>query len=161
MKLKGLVFGFIVILVVWIATPSFLIFLNKSLKLPVFSYFAFKLIGLFLLFVGFSMLLYLIKLHTETGRTTPLAVIESPKSVIAEGPYKYSRNPMYLAVITTFLGIFLLFGHLLLFFYFLFSFPALHLFVILVEEPELRQKFGQEYVQYTEKIPRWFLKRKN
>jgi protein-S-isoprenylcysteine O-methyltransferase Ste14 len=62
---------------------------------------------------------------------------------------------MYLAVLTAFLGGFFILGYLLLFVYFLVSIPVLHLFIIYVEEPELKRKFGEEYLKYTKKVPRW------
>ena len=66
---------------------------------------------------------------------------------VADGPFRYVRNPIYLAGITLLLGVGLLYSTwravdlalpLLLFVYF-------HLSVVWVEEPALRRQFGSEY----------------
>jgi protein-S-isoprenylcysteine O-methyltransferase Ste14 len=34
-----------------------------------------------------------------------------------------------------------------------------HLFVVLYEEPTLREKFGKEYEEYCRQVPRWIPRR--
>ena len=76
---------------------------------------------------------------------------------VTDGPFRYVRNPIYLAGITLLLGVGLLYSTwravdlalpLLLLVYF-------HLAVVWVEEPELRRQFGSEYEEYCERVPRW------
>jgi protein-S-isoprenylcysteine O-methyltransferase Ste14 len=91
---------------------------------------------------------------TVKGRGTP-APTEPPRELVAEGLYRYVRNPMYIS------GFLLLLGHI-------FWFPSLpilvsaplfllgsHLFVTLYEEPALRKKFGASYEEYLRNVPRW------
>jgi protein-S-isoprenylcysteine O-methyltransferase Ste14 len=77
---------------------------------------------------------------------------------VADGPFRYVRNPVYLAGITLLLGVGLLYSPwravdlalpLLLFVYF-------HVAVVRVEEPELRRRFGSKYDEYCKRVPRWF-----
>lgn len=35
---------------------------------------------------------------------------------------------------------------------------AIHGFTVLVEEPNLETRFGQEWIDYTKRVPRWFPK---
>ena len=93
--------------------------------------------------------------HLLTGRVTPV-IIESPKKLISKGFYGYSRNPMYAAVLLAFLGVFMIFGHILLLFYVLAAVVLFQLVIIYKEEPELKKKFGKEYSGYMKKVPRWF-----
>src|SRR5262245_52465618 len=76
---------------------------------------------------------------------------------VTDGPFRYVRNPIYLAGITLLLGVGLLYSPwramdlglpLLLLVYF-------HVAVVRVEEPELRQRFGAKYEEYCERVPRW------
>ena len=76
---------------------------------------------------------------------------------VTGGPFRYVRNPIYLAGLTLLLGVGLLyfplsavdFGlPLLLLVYF-------HVAVVHVEEPELRRRFGSKYDEYCERVPRW------
>lgn len=80
------------------------------------------------------------------------------KSLAVTGPYRFGRNPIYLAGITLLSGIGLLYGpwHVAdlampgaLFVYF-------HLAVTRVEEPALRSQFGSSYSDYCQRVPRWF-----
>ena len=95
--------------------------------------------------------------HFKTGRTSPVGV-EEPKILITDGFYKYSRNPMYLAILIMFLGRFLIRGDLLLLVLCILSVPAFHFRVVFLEEPELKRKFGKKYINYCKKVPRWFPK---
>lgn len=79
-------------------------------------------------------------------------------TLVTGGPFRYVRNPIYLAGITLLLGVGLLYFPwgavdwglpLLLLFYF-------HVAVVWVEEPELRRRFSSQYEEYCERVPRWF-----
>ena len=76
---------------------------------------------------------------------------------VTDGPFRYVRNPIYLAGITLLLGVGLLYSPwramdvglpLLLLLYF-------HVAVVRVEEPELRRRFGSRYEEYCARVPRW------
>lgn len=161
MRTKQFLSGLAVILAVWIIIPLFLILLNRFFNLPVVNNSMARFAGAIFFVVGVSGVLYFTKIHIKAGRITPVPSVESPKRFIAEGLYRYSRNPMYLTILLTFFGGFLLLGYFLLFIYFLISILALHLFVVCVEEPELQKKFGERYIEYVRKVPRWLPKIRN
>jgi protein-S-isoprenylcysteine O-methyltransferase Ste14 len=110
--------------------------------------------GVILIMTGFFISLYCVLAFGLFGRGTP-APVSPPRKFVKHGLYRYSRNPMYIGYLTVFMGIFLTYRHLLLFAYFLFTFIALHLFVILYEEPELKKRFGEAYLKYAREVPRW------
>lgn len=79
------------------------------------------------------------------------------RTPVTDGPFRYVRNPIYLAGITLLLGVGLLYFPwravdlglpLLLLVYF-------HVAVVRVEEPELLRRFGSKYKEYCERVPRW------
>ena len=88
------------------------------------------------------------------GEGTP-APIDAPKKLVVSGPYRYVRNPMYVAVLCLIAS--QLAGHLSkpLLIYFLAIFAAFHLFVVGYEEPHLRKVFGVPYEQYCRRVHRW------
>lgn len=88
------------------------------------------------------------------GRGTP-APIDAPKRLVVRGLYRYSRNPMYLGVLTTVLGWVVLCRSATLAAYFVGVATLFELFVVLFEEPVLRRFFGSEYVAYSQEVPRW------
>ena len=63
---------------------------------------------------------------------------------------------MYISNSLVIVGIFFLNGHLLLLAYALLFFVSMHLFLVYVEEPELKKKYGKSYERFLEEVPRWF-----
>lgn len=84
---------------------------------------------------------------TFAGRGTP-APIDPPKKLVVRGLYRYVRNPMYVGVFSILLGEALFFESQRLLVYAAVVFFFFYLFVILYEEPILRQKFGESYQKY-------------
>src|SRR5258706_10993030 len=91
---------------------------------------------------------------TFKGRGTPVP-IDPPKELVITGFYRYVRNPIYVGVLSIFLGHFLWFGYLALLIYTAFAFIGVHSFIILYEEPTLKKKFGPTYEDYLRRVPRW------
>jgi len=91
---------------------------------------------------------------TFKGRGTPMP-IDPPKELVVTGFYRYVRNPIYLGVLSIFLGHFLWFGYWALLIYTVFAFIGVHSFVVLYEEPTLKRKFGAAYEEYLQRVPRW------
>jgi protein-S-isoprenylcysteine O-methyltransferase Ste14 len=95
---------------------------------------------------------------TRHGRTaTPAAWAAVP--VIAAGPYRWVRNPIYLAALLIVLGEAWLFLSLALLAYAGAMAVVFHLFVIGYEEPTLRRRFGSAYLEYQRMVPRWIPRR--
>jgi len=92
---------------------------------------------------------------TFAGRGTP-APIDPPKELVVRGLYRYVRNPMYVGILSILLGEALLFASGRLLEYTAVVFTFFFLFVVLYEEPMLRQKFGESYRQYCKNVSRWF-----
>ena len=91
---------------------------------------------------------------TVEGRGTP-APFDPPKEVVVRGPYRYVRNPMYVAALLVLAGEAWLFGSGLLLAYAALVFAFFHLWVVVYEEPTLRRAFGESYEKYLERVPRW------
>lgn len=149
-----LLFIFSIVLPFWVILPFLLILLNSYLHLPVINDPFLKLIGSILILLGIITALYIFFLFKEYGSGTPSPLIPTQKFVI-KGLYKYMRNPMYFGYMLIFLGEAFLIGRFLLFFYFLAAFFLLDLYVIKIEEPKLKKRFGKEYLEYYKKTPRW------
>jgi protein-S-isoprenylcysteine O-methyltransferase Ste14 len=88
------------------------------------------------------------------GRGTP-APIDAPKRLVIRGVYRYTRNPMYLGVLTVILGWMILFRSAFLLPYAVLVATCVQLFVVLYEEPHLRRRFGSEYEEYCARVGRW------
>jgi protein-S-isoprenylcysteine O-methyltransferase Ste14 len=76
-------------------------------------------------------------------------------TIVASGPFRYSRNPMYLSLLVSYVGGILAFrlpwATVLLVPVFL----ALHFGVIVPEETHLAAAFGEPYRLYRQRVRRW------
>lgn len=88
------------------------------------------------------------------GRGTP-APVDAPKKLVVRGLYRYTRNPMYVGVLTVILGWAALFRAPDLALYALAVGTCFHLFVVLYEERHLRAEFGAQYEAYCSRVARW------
>ena len=88
------------------------------------------------------------------GIGTPAAVFPARHLVIT-GLYRYVRNPIYVAVVSTILGQGLIFGNIQLLEYGGGLWLFFHLAVLIYEEPTLRATFGSEYAAFCAEVPRW------
>lgn len=111
-------------------------------------------LGLALLGIGGVAYLWCVWDFATFGRGTP-APIDAPKKLVIRGLYRYTRNPMYVAVLTVVLGWGVLLQSPILFLYALLAGAAFHLFVVLYEEPTLSRQFGDEYEGYRTRVNRW------
>jgi len=80
---------------------------------------------------------------------------EKPKKIIATGPFKFTRNPMYLGILTLLLGIAVLFGSVSAPISPLIFFITVNFGFIPYEERMLGKIFGEEYENYKKKVRRW------
>jgi protein-S-isoprenylcysteine O-methyltransferase Ste14 len=104
--------------------------------------------------IGAALYLWCVWLFAVVGRGTP-GPWDSPRRFVAAGPYRWVRNPIYLAAFLVIGGEAWLFLSPTLLLYLLLLTPGVHLFVLLYEEPNLSRRFGEEYATYTRAVPRW------
>lgn len=88
------------------------------------------------------------------GFGTP-APIAPPTELVVRGTFRYCRNPGYVGVIGLIVGQGLLFGSGGVLAYAAVVTLAFHLFVVFYEEPDLAARFGEAYVDYCRRVPRW------
>jgi protein-S-isoprenylcysteine O-methyltransferase Ste14 len=110
--------------------------------------------GLLLIAAGASVLLAAFVGFATEGRGTPAPVAPTERLVIA-GPYRYVRNPMYLAVIALIVGQGLLLGRPILYGYAAVIAAVSVAFVRWYEEPFLRRRYGAEYEEYAKTVRPW------
>jgi protein-S-isoprenylcysteine O-methyltransferase Ste14 len=89
--------------------------------------------------------------------TRPLRLLigEEPGELVAGGLYRFSRNPMYVAVLMVIFGQAVLFRSVRQAVYGCIVFAFFHLVVVFVEEPHLRAARGRPYERYCRAVPRW------
>lgn len=78
-----------------------------------------------------------------------------PTNFVALGPFRYTRNPMSLGLVTTMLGLALCCRSISILLFSGILFLILHGIVVLWEEPFLEKRYGESYVQYKHSVNRW------
>ena len=80
----------------------------------------------------------------------------TPTYLLTQGPYKFSRNPMYVAELALWLGWAILYGSIIVLVGFLIMGPVMNSRIVSREERDLEAHFGEAYREYKSKVPRWF-----
>ncbi len=78
----------------------------------------------------------------------------SGNALVTGGPYSLVRNPMYLGIVVSGVGIILVIGRLWALLLFLGGFLARYLYLFKKEEKSLERAFGQPYLDYKKTVPR-------
>lgn len=101
------------------------------------------------IFIFVISIMSFVRAHTEINPHKPTT------SIIVNGPYRFSRNPIYLSMTLLYLGITVLFND---FWLLIILVPVLIIIrygVIKREEEYLTKKFGKKYIQYKNSVRRW------
>jgi protein-S-isoprenylcysteine O-methyltransferase Ste14 len=116
-------------------------------------------IGLALILLGLIIMVLTISSFIKIGKGT-LAPWSPTKKMIIVGLYAYVRNPMILGVLIVLMGESILFLSLSIFAWAVIFFIINNIYFSLFEEPGLRNRFGDEYLEYKRNVPRWIPRRK-
>lgn len=106
------------------------------------------------LLLGAGLLLWCIREFYVAGRGT-LAPWAPPRHLVTTGPYRFSRNPMYVGVLLIVLGWAIGFRAGAMALYALALAVMFHIRVRWFEEPWLARKHGRSWEAYMATVPRW------
>ena len=115
-------------------------------------------VGYALVALGFALLVTCIVGFAREGHGT-LAPYDPPNALVAAGPYRYTRNPMYVGVLAVLAGLALARWSAPLAIYAAGVATAFVVFVRVYEEPRLERQFGEAYRAYRSRVPRWLGRR--
>jgi protein-S-isoprenylcysteine O-methyltransferase Ste14 len=117
------------------------------------GHFGCRLCGVAAIVIGFGLMMWAWALFRQAG--TPVPPTERAMTLVRSGPYRFSRNPMYLGIVMMLLGVAVWIG----------SFPMLlapvGFFVFMsavfipYEESRLQEAFEEEYLSYARSVRRW------
>ena len=129
-----------------------------------------RAVGVVVLWLGLQLLGWLCKyrspieilvstyvtMRKAVGRAAPQEASARTETLVLQGPQRYVRHPMYLAVVVLFLGWWLVLDITFVLFMALLFFLWFNLVVIPFEEKELRALYPAEYAAYAHAVPRFF-----
>jgi protein-S-isoprenylcysteine O-methyltransferase Ste14 len=154
MRPTTLLVGVVAMTVIFVLGPMGMVWLNEALDWPRWQTDIGRTVGTLLIVVGIGVVAYCSRLFARIGHGTPVP-IEPPEHLVVTGLYRYSRNPIFVADVAILLGLFLYRGEVALLLYAGLFVGLIHIVIVAREEPELRDRFGDEYMRYTRAVPRW------
>jgi len=110
--------------------------------------------GCLIISSGLLILILTISRFATIGRGT-LAPWSPTKKLVISGLYRYVRNPMIIGVLLVLIG-----ESVTVLSIYIFSWAVLFFFInttyfIVFEEPGLKKRFGDEYLEYKQHVRRW------
>ena len=114
----------------------------------------FNVVGVVLFIVGMGLSLQSSKLFSE-HKTEILPTSPTNRVLITTGTYSFTRNPMYLGMAVSLLGIAFWMGTLPVFLASLAHFVVMNFVFIPFEEKKLTLIFGEQYGAYKNRVRRW------
>jgi pimeloyl-ACP methyl ester carboxylesterase/protein-S-isoprenylcysteine O-methyltransferase Ste14 len=140
-------------LLAFLALPGLVAFLIPLVVLrPAES--GFRWVALVPLAAGTGLLLWCVREFYVAGKGT-LAPWDPPRHLVTSGLYRYTRNPMYLAVLLILIGWALGFASTTLWLYSLAVMLAFFAHVVWLEEPYLARTHHEQWKRYAARVPRW------
>jgi protein-S-isoprenylcysteine O-methyltransferase Ste14 len=110
-------------------------------------------IGFVLLGIGLVIALSALTLFKRSTTTT--VPFETPSQLVVRGPYRFTRNPMYLGLAIAYLGVAAVQGQLWSAIILPVVLVYINWVVIPVEERRLYDTFGEAYARYRARVRRW------
>ncbi len=142
------IFSFILPVTVLIVVP---LYIERNISL---NHSATFLIGIILIFTGLLVMAVTILSFIRIGKGT-LAPWNPTQNLVTSGMYRFVRNPMIIGVITVLIGESICIISLKILLWALVFFIINNIFFVTYEEPNLKKKFGDHYLQYKRNVPRW------
>ena len=112
-----------------------------------------SVLGGVLVALGFSCMMWARILFTS--RNTTLFVGRPSSQLVCDGPFRWSRNPMYVGVLVFLMGLALWVGTWPFYMAVPITFLFLNFFHIPREERLLRESFGEQYLTYSKDVRQW------
>jgi protein-S-isoprenylcysteine O-methyltransferase Ste14 len=106
--------------------------------------------------IGGLLLALCVREFLVAGRGT-LAPWDPPRRLVTSGPYRFSRNPIYLGVLSVLIGWCVLWESHVLEIYLAVTLGVFLFRVLLLEEPWAAERFGTDWQAYRARTPRWLI----
>jgi protein-S-isoprenylcysteine O-methyltransferase Ste14 len=107
------------------------------------------------LIIGFGFVLALKSRSLFLKNRTTLQLAEEPTCFVTSGPFRLSRNPIYLGMASILLGVAVVLGTLVALVSPVIFIMLIELFIIPGEERKLEKIFGEPYREYKKNVRRW------
>ncbi len=133
------------------------------LALPILSHYLFPImtivprpytyLGLALMLLGLALATWAAMTFRRVG--TSFQLHGESSVLVASGPFRISRNPMYLGTLIWLVGLAVLLGSLTTFLFAILLFLVANFLIIPLEERNMEGLFEEQYAEYKRRVRRW------
>ncbi len=113
-----------------------------------------NLLALLLVGAGTAVVSWCVSLHVGANTGT-LEMESTPRSLLERGPYRFTRNPLFLSELAIWLGWALFYGSVAVFVASLIFWVFVTRMAVPWEERQLEARFSEAYLRYKHTVPRW------
>ena len=110
-------------------------------------------LGIVLMLLGLGLNTWASRLFRDEG--TGFQLQDGGSSLVTTGPFRFTRNPMYLGMLVWLVGLAVLLGSLTPFVFPLLFFLLANFLFIPLEEGRMEQAAGEEFAAYRRRVRRW------
>jgi protein-S-isoprenylcysteine O-methyltransferase Ste14 len=114
----------------------------------------FNLLGLIPIGAGAAFLVWCFRLHF-VGVRGSFEMERTQNYLVVAGPYRFTRNPMYLCGMLIWLGWIIFYGSVAVLAGTVIVWGTVAMLVVPWEERNLEARFGEAYLRYKHSVPRW------
>ena len=112
-----------------------------------------RIVGVIIVVAGLALIFSALATFRRTGQD-PKPWTPSPE-LIVQGPYRWTRNPMYVGLTCILVGLGLALNNLWFLLLAAVALLVVHFIAVLPEEKYLNEKFGSSYKEYRTKVRRY------
>ncbi|MGH2373918.1 MAG: methyltransferase family protein [bacterium] len=139
--------------VYFLAALLLMVGLHYALPVRQVTHFPYRYGGLVFVLGGILLVLWAARLFGQTG--TPIKPFQEASALVVRGPYRLTRNPMYVGMVTVLIGIAVLLGSLSPVIIIPLFMALIDVRFIRLEEAALERTFGARYGDYKGRVRRW------
>jgi protein-S-isoprenylcysteine O-methyltransferase Ste14 len=110
-------------------------------------------IGIVLMIMGIFLAVWAALLFRS--KRTPILPTTQPTTLVTSGPFRFTRNPIYLGLLTILLSFVFLLGSLPMLVAPLSFLIVMNFYYLPFEEAKMEKTFGESYLGYRQRVRRW------
>ena len=144
--------------------PFYIFDISTQILVDIFTYPAdiipqpYNLIGILFIPVGMFLVIWAnyALLHIGKIGLRDREPMQKPSNLVLVGPYRFTRNPIYLGNLLMLLGLVIVWSSIVTAFFLILVYIVFRYIFIKREEIILEEEFGDEYRDFKKRVKRWF-----
>ena len=145
-------------------SPLYIFNISTQILVDIFTYPAdiipqsYNLVGILFIPVGLFLVIWAnyALLHIGKIGLRDREPMQRPSNLVLVGPYRFTRNPIYLGCLFMLLGLVIVWSSIVTAFFLILVYIVFRYIFIKREEIILEEEFGDEYRDFKKRVKRWF-----